>query len=235
MGDLTESFLQAAALVAAADPQLSQTVGLSLRVSGTATVLACALGMPVGAWLAIARFPGRSLALAVINASLGVPSVVVGLLTYIMLSRSGPLGSWGLLFTPGAMIAAQTVLIAPMVAALTRQRVEPAWDEYRETFASLRVGLVRGVGALLWDTRFGLLTTVLAAFGRAIAEVGAVMTVGGNIAGATRVMTTSIALETSKGDLPNALALGLVLIALVLVVALFGQALRALAVRRYGL
>lgn len=234
MNDFLTAISQAASLIGGADLQFYDTVSLSLRVSGTATVLACVFGMPVGAWLAIVRFPGRAVAIATINACLGVPSVLVGLVVYLVLSRSGPLGALGLLFTPEAMIVAQTLLIAPMVAALTRQLLEPTWDEYRDTFTSLQIGRLRGVQAILWDSRFGLTTTVLAAFGRAIAEVGAVMTVGGNIAGATRVMTTSIALETSKGDLATALGLGLVLLALVLAVSSAAQGLRAVAARRYG-
>jgi tungstate transport system permease protein len=234
MSDFGEAFVAALRLMSDADPAFVSTVALSMQVSGSATLVATAIGMPLGAALAIARFPGRAAAVAVLNASLGVPSVVVGLVVYLLLSRSGPLGDWGLLFTPSAMVIAQTILVTPMAAALARQLLEHAWEEFREPFASLRLNLRCSVRALLWDCRFGLTTTLLAVFGRAIAEVGAVMTVGGNIAGATRVMTTSIALETSKGDLALALGLGIVLAALVLLVTGIAQAVRHVAAQRHG-
>jgi tungstate transport system permease protein len=190
--------------------------------------------VPVGAWLAMSRFRGRGLVVSIVNAALGVPSVVVGLVVYLALSRSGPLGFLGLLFTPAAMVVAQTVLIAPMVAALSRQALQDTWSEYRDLFASWRIGRATALATLIWDCRFGLVTIGLTAFGRAIAEVGAVMTVGGNIAGSTRVMTTGIALETSKGDLPLALGLGVVLLVLVFTVMLAAQVLQHAAQRRFG-
>ena len=186
------------------------------------------------AWLAMERFPGRNALIAVLNAMMGLPPVVVGLAVYLLLSRAGPLGALGLLFTPPAMIVAQTLLIFPIVAALARQVIEDAWREYREQLVSLNASRAQCVAALLWDLRFTLLTAILAGFGRAIAEVGAVMIVGGNIDGVTRVMTTAIALETSKGDLPLALALGTLLIAMVIVVNALAQWLKSHAMRRHG-
>jgi tungstate transport system permease protein len=234
MNDLTEAFRQAAAMATSGNSDFLGIVGLSLRVSSTSAALACLLGIPLGAWLAMSRFRGRGLAISVLNAALGIPSVVVGLVVYLALSRSGPLGFLGLLFTPAAMVTAQTVLIAPMVAALARQALQDTWAEYRDLFASMRIGRARAVATLVWDCRFGLVTIALTAFGRAIAEVGAVMTVGGNIAGSTRVMTTGIALETSKGDLPLALGLGIVLLGLVFAVMLVAQLLQQLAQARFG-
>jgi tungstate transport system permease protein len=184
--------------------------------------------------LALSRFPGRGAVVAVLNGLMGLPPVVIGLLIYLLLSRAGPLGALGILFTPTAMSIAQAVLIFPIVAALARQVIEDAWEEYREQLLSLNASRWQCVRALLWDTRFSLSTSVLAGFGRAIAEVGAVMIVGGNIDGVTRVMTTAIALETSKGDLPLALALGIVLIAMVVIVNAAAQALKSYARRRYG-
>jgi tungstate transport system permease protein len=226
-----EALSLALALVLAGDPDLIEIVALSMRVSLTATVLACAIGLPLGALLAVGRFRGRGVAVAVVNAMMGLPPVVVGLLVYLHLSRAGPLGFLGLLYTPTAMIVAQTLLIAPLVAALSRQVLEDLHGEYAETFRSL--GLSRGgtVAALLWDGRHALLTVALAGFGRAVAEVGAVMIVGGNIDHLTRVMTTAIALETSRGELALALALGLVLLALALAVNLAAQGLRGLEAR----
>jgi tungstate transport system permease protein len=202
-------------LVLTADPALIAIVRLSLIVSLSAVLLAALVGVPFGAFLALVRFPGRE---AVIIALMGLPPVVVGLLVYLLLSRAGPLGSWGLLFTPQAMIVAQTVLITPIIAALTRQTVEDLWAEYRDELAAMDVGPFGRIVTLIWDGRFSLVTALLAGFGRAAAEVGAVLIVGGNIDGSTRVMTTAIALETSKGDLPLAIGLGLVLIALVVAV-----------------
>ena len=216
-------------LVLSGDPALFAIVRLSLIVSLSAVLGAAVIGLPVGALIALTRFPGRQLTIVILNALMGLPPVVVGLLVYLALSRSGPLGSWGILFTPQAMIIAQTILIAPIIAALTRQTIEDLWVEYRDELAAMDVGAAGRVATLLWDARFSLVTALLAGFGRAAAEVGAVIIVGGNIDGFTRVMTTAIALETSKGDLPLAVGLGLVLIALVI-------AINALAwgVRRAG-
>lgn len=234
MTDLSDALAQAFRLATSGDPEFYGIVGLSLRVSGTSAVLACLLGIPVGAWLAMSRFKGRGLAIAIVNAALGVPSVVVGLVVYLALSRSGPLGFLGMLFTPAAMVAAQTVLIAPMVAALARQTLQDTWGEYRDLFASWGIGWATAVATLVWDCRFSLVTIGLTAFGRAIAEVGAVMTVGGNIAGSTRVMTTGIALETSKGDLPLALGLGIVLLVLVFLIMVVAQVLQQVAQGRFA-
>jgi tungstate transport system permease protein len=210
--------LSALQLVLGADPALLAIVGLSLRVSLAAVCLAAVIGLPVGAAVALLRFPGREAAIVTLNALMGLPPVVVGLAVYLLLSRSGPLGSWGLLFTPSAMIIAQTILVAPIIAALARQTIEDLWVEYRDELAALGVGPLRRLATLIWDARFSLLTALLAGFGRAAAEVGAIIIVGGNIEGFTRTMTTAIALETSKGDLPLALGLGMVLIAIVIVV-----------------
>jgi tungstate transport system permease protein len=205
-------------LVLGADPALLSIVGLSLAVSLAAVALASLIGLPVGAAVALLRFPGREAMIVTLNALMGLPPVVVGLAVYLLLSRSGPLGSWGLLFTPQAMVIAQTILVAPIIAALARQTIEDLWVEYRDELAALNVGPLRRVATLLWDARFSLLTALLAGFGRAAAEVGAIIIVGGNIDGFTRTMTTAIALETSKGDLPLAMGLGMVLIAIVIVV-----------------
>ena len=200
-------------LVLSGDPALFAIVELSLLVSLSAVLLAALIGVPVGAFLALTRFPGREVTIVVLNAMMGLPPVVVGLAVYLALSRSGPLGSWGILFTPQAMIIAQTVLVAPIIAALTRQTVEDLWVEYRDELAAMNVGPLGRVATLIWDARFSLVTALLAGFGRAAAEVGAILIVGGNIDGFTRTMTTAIALETSKGDLPLAIGLGMVLIA----------------------
>jgi tungstate transport system permease protein len=189
-----------------------------LIVSLSAVVFAALIGLPLGAWLALARFRGREAVIVVLNALMGLPPVVVGLVVFLTLSRSGPLGSFGILFTPQAMIIAQTILIAPIIAALTRQTIEDLWTEYRDELAAMDVGPLGSVATLLWDARFSLVTALLAGFGRAAAEVGAVIIVGGNIDGFTRTMTTAIALETSKGDLPLAIGLGVVLIAIVIAV-----------------
>jgi tungstate transport system permease protein len=203
-------------------------------MSLTATVLAACIGLPLGATVAVGRFPGRGAVISVLNALMGLPPVVVGLVVYLLLSRAGPLGRFGLLFTPEAMVIAQTILITPILAALSRQVVEDAWAEYREQLKSFGAGTLHSALTLLWDTRFSLATVLLAGFGRAIAEVGAVMIVGGNIDGVTRVMTTTIALETSKGDLPLALGLGIVLVALVLSLNFAAHATRAWAKARFG-
>ena len=218
----------------ALDANLLAIAELSLRVSGIAVLIAAALALPFGAWLALSRFPGRDAVIAVLNGLMGLPPVVVGLLVYLLLSRAGPLGSFGILFTPAAMSVAQAVLIFPIIAALARQVIEDAWEEYREQLISLNASRWQSARALLWDMRFSLSTSVLAGFGRAIAEVGAVMIVGGNIDGVTRVMTTAIALETSKGDLPLALALGAVLIALVVIINAAAQMLQTYSRRKYG-
>ena len=203
-------------LILAGDARLFAIVRLSLIVTLSATMLAAVVSLPVGALVALARFPGRDAVIVMLNGLMGLPPVVVGLLVFLLLSRSGPLGPLGILFTPQAMIVAQTVLIAPILAALTRQVVEDLWNEYRDELTAMNFGPVAMVVALLWDARFALATIFLAGFGRAAAEVGAVIIVGGNIEGFTRVMTTSIALETSKGNLPLALGLGIILIGLVM-------------------
>ncbi len=209
-------FAVALTLIAGGDPALMQIIGLSLRVTLTAVLIACAVGLPLGAALALARFPGRGVVIVIFNALMGLPPVVAGLVVYLMLSRSGPLGSLSLLFTPTAMIVAQTVLILPIVLSLTRSVVEDLWAEYREQLRSLGAGRLRAVPTLLWDGRVSLLTGVLAGFGRASAEVGAVLIVGGNIAGQTRTMTTAITLETARGQLGLAIALGIILMTLTL-------------------
>jgi len=218
MTELWIAMSKALGLVVGLDADLLEIVGRSLVVSLSALALACAVGLPLGATLALARFPGRGLVVVVLNASMGLPPVVVGLVVYLALSRSGPLGSLGWLFTVKAMVVAQWILITPIVASLTRQTVEDLWEEYRELLTSLGASKRRAIPTLLLDGRHRLLTTVLAGFGRAIGEVGAVIVVGGNIAHATRIMTTSIALETSKGDLELALALGLVLLLLAIAI-----------------
>ncbi len=205
-------------LVLSGDPGLFAIVRLSLMVSLSAVAFAALIGVPLGAFLALTRFPGREAAIVVLNALMGLPPVVVGLAIFLMLSRSGPLGSWGLLFTPQAMIIAQTVLVAPIIAALARQTIEDLWVEYREELAAMNIGPAGRVATLIWDARFSLVTALLAGFGRAAAEVGAIMIVGGNIDGFTRTMTTAIALETSKGDLPLAVGLGIVLILIVIAI-----------------
>jgi tungstate transport system permease protein len=234
MDELGQAFWAAWAMIGSGDSQLMGIVLLSLRVSLSAVVLAAAIGLPLGAIVALTRFRGRAGVIAVLNGLMGLPPVVVGLLVYLVLSRAGPLGSLGLLFTPGAMIIAQTVLITPIIAALARQVIEDAWREYEEQLRSLGAKLPDSVWTLIWDTRFSLVTVVLAGLGRAAAEVGAVMIVGGNIDGLTRVMTTSIALETSKGDLPLALALGIVLIGIVLLLNVAAYAVKETAQRKYG-
>lgn len=234
MNSLGEAFAAAWHLIAGFDAELAQVVGLSLQVSLTAVVVATLIGLPLGAMIAVERFPGRQTLIVLLNALMGLPPVVVGLLVYLLLSRAGPLGNLGILFTPTAMVIAQTVLITPIIAALSRQTIEDAWREYDEQLRSLGARRLTAAMTLIWDTRFSLLTIVLAGFGRAAAEVGAVMIVGGNIDGVTRVMTTTIALETSKGDLPLALGLGIVLITLVIVLNALASIIRELALRRYG-
>ena len=216
------------------DKEVFAIAWLSLRVSIAAVAFGSAIGIPAGALIAIANFPGRSTVTAVLNAFMGLPAVVVGLVVYLLLSRTGPLGDLGLLFTPTAMIFAQTILVAPLIAALTRQMIEDADRELGEQLRSMRLSAAQRARTLIVDARFSLVVAVLAAFGRAISEVGAVLVVGGNIDGHTRTMTTAISLETQKGDLPLALSLGLVLIFLVVVVNAVAAVLRTYAMRTYG-
>jgi tungstate transport system permease protein len=234
MEDLAQAARNALALIASGDATLAGIVGLSLAVSLSAVILATLIGLPLGAAIGVGRFPGRRAVVVLLNALMGLPPVVVGLFVYLMLSRAGPLGSLGILFTPTAMVIAQTILILPIVAALCRQAVEDAWAEYEEQLRSLGATGLSAALTLVWEIRFSLLTAVLAGLGRASAEVGAVMIVGGNIDGVTRVMTTTIALETSKGDLPLALALGLVLILLVIALNAGAAYVKDAAQRRYG-
>ncbi len=234
MGWIGEALCGAAVLIASGDATLLGIVLLSLGVSLAAVFCATLLGLPLGATLAVGRFPGRKAMVVLLNALMGLPPVVVGLVVYLLLSRAGPLGSLGLLFTPPAMVIAQTLLILPIIAALCRQAVEDAWVEYEEQLRSLGAAGLRAALTLVWDIRFSLLTAVLAGLGRASAEVGAVMIVGGNIDGVTRVMTTTIALETSKGDLPLALSLGIILISLVIALNACAYWVKDAAQRRYG-
>ena len=231
MQDFGEAFRMAGQLVLNADSDLLEVVWLSLRVSLSAVMLACLVGLPLGAAVAIGRFRGRGAVLVVLNALMGLPPVVVGLFVYLMLSNAGPFGWLQLLYTPTAMIIAQTILITPIVAALSREVIEQLHNEYAEQFRSLCIPAHRAIEALLWDARYSLLTVALAGFGRAVAEVGAVIIVGGNINHLTRVMTTAIALETSKGDLALALALGLVLMSIALAVNAGVMTLRMTAAR----
>src|SRR5262245_45366225 len=234
MGTILHAIREAAGLVLTLDPKLVEIVILSIKVSLTAVALATVLALPLGAMIAVGKFPGRQSIIVVLNALMGLPPVVVGLLVYLLLSRAGPLGTMGLLFTPSAMVIAQTILILPIIAAIARQAIEDAWREYQEQLRSLGAGGWTAALTLVWDTRFSLLTAVLAGVGRAAAEVGAVMIVGGNIDGVTRVMTTTIALETSKGDLPLALGLGIVLVMLILLVNAAAYSFKEAAQRRYG-
>ena len=234
MNDLTQALGQAFGLVAAADPTLVDIVLLSLRISMSAVLIGCVVGLPLGAAIAVNEFRGRRTLIVILNGLMGLPSVVVGLVIYLLLSRAGPLGALGLLFTPPAMVIAQAILITPTLAALSRQVVGDAWLEYREQLRSLGETKLGAAPTLLWDLRFSLLTIVLAGFGRAVSEVGAVMIVGGNIDGVTRVMTTAIALETSKGDLPLALGLGLILLFIVLALNAGAFVVKEAAQRRYG-
>lgn len=221
-------------LIVSGDAVLFAIVRLSLAVSLTAVVAAVVVGLPLGALLALTRFPGRGAIVVVLNGFMGLPPVVVGLTVYLLLSRSGPLGEFGLLFTPAAMVIAQALLVLPIIAALTRQTVEDLWLEYREELSAMGVGRASRVATLLWDSRFSLVTTLLAGFGRAAAEVGTVMIVGGNIDGFTRTMTTTIALETSKGNLSLAMGLGVILISLILLVNAAAWVVRLWAVERAG-
>jgi tungstate transport system permease protein len=218
MNDISDAFQAALHLLVSFDAGLMEIVSLSLQVSFSAVAVAALIGLPLGAALALFKFPGRGTLIVMLNALMGLPPVVVGLIVYLILSRDGPLGVLGLLFTPTAMIIAQAILVTPIIAALTRQVVADLWVEYAEQIKSLGAGPLRAIPALLYDARFTLVTAVLAGFGRASAEVGAVMIVGGNIDHVTRVMTTAIALEVSKGDLALALGLGIVLISLSLTI-----------------
>ena len=218
-------------LVFSGDPALFAIVRLSLVVSLGATLLAALLGAPLGALIALSRFPGRQAAVVMLNALMGLPPVVVGLAIYLLLSRAGPLGSFGLLFTVPAMVITQTILVLPIIAALTRQTIEDLWLEYRDELGAMGVGPLRRARTLLWDARFSLVTALLAGFGRAAAEVGSIIIVGGNIEGFTRTMTTTIALETSKGNLPLAMGLGLVLICIVLFVNVAAWAVKQVGAR----
>ena len=221
-------------LVLTGDPALFAIVQLALIVSLSAAFVAAVIGIPLGAAIALSSFRGRDAVIVLLNAMMGLPPVVVGLVVYLALSRSGPLGSWGILFTPQAMVIAQTILVTPIIAALSRQTIEDLWLEYRDELSALEVGPLRRVATLVWDARFSLITALLAGFGRAAAEVGAVIIVGGNIEGFTRTMTTAIALETSKGNLPLAIGLGLVLIAIVVIVNALAWAFRRAAERLSG-
>ncbi|HTE34955.1 MAG TPA: ABC transporter permease [Reyranella sp.] len=221
-------------LVLTGDPALFAIVRLALIVSLSAAFVAAMIGIPLGAWIALSSFRGRDAVIVLLNAMMGLPPVVVGLVVYLALSRSGPLGSWGILFTPQAMVIAQAILVTPIIAALSRQTIEDLWLEYRDELTALEIGPLRRVATLVWDARFSLITALLAGFGRAAAEVGAVIIVGGNIEGFTRTMTTAIALETSKGNLPLAIGLGLVLIAIVVIVNALAWAFRRAAERLSG-
>jgi tungstate transport system permease protein len=221
-------------MILTGDAGLFAIVGLSLAISLSATFLAAALGAPLGAFIALSSFRGREVAIVTLNALMGLPPVMVGLVVYLALSRSGPLGAWGWLFTPKAMVLAQTILVTPIVAALTRQTVEDLWVEYREELAAMNVGPVRRVLTLLWDGRFSLVTALLAGYGRAAAEVGSIIIVGGNIEGFTRTITTAITLETSKGNLPLAVGLGIILLLIVATVSALAWAARRAAERFAG-
>jgi tungstate transport system permease protein len=234
MTDFADAGSATLALLSGADPGLWAIVMLSLGVSGAATLVATCIALPLAAWLVLTPFRGRGAVVAVLNALMGLPSVVVGLAVYLLLSRAGPLGSLGILFTPAAMVVAQAILVAPLITALARQTLEDAHAEFGPYLATLGAGRPAMVGTLLREARFALFTAVLAGFGRAAAEVGAVLIVGGNIDGVTRVMTTAIALETSKGELGLALGLGAVLLAVVLAVNVLAHGLRAYAARRHG-
>ena len=234
MPSILSSFADAFALALTFDPRLWAIITLTLKVGVTSALISGVLGAALGAGVAVGKFPGRGALIVLFNAAMGLPPVVVGLVVYLLLSRAGPLGSLGLLFTPPAMVIAQVLLITPVVAALSRQIVEDAWREYEEQLTSLGVSRARAGLTLLWDTRFSLATVGMAGLGRALAEVGAVMIVGGNIDGVTRVMTTAIALETTKGDLPLALALGVILLTVVLLLNLAAYFVREWSVRKYG-
>lgn len=231
MLDLSQAFHAALRQIATLDPQLLEIIGLSLKVTLTAVALATLIGFAVGGILAVYRFPGRGAVAAILNALMGLPPVVAGLMVYLLLSNAGPLGVLQLLYTPEAMIFAQVILVTPIIAALTRQTCEDLLEEYRDQLRSLGASSAEIVTTLLWDGRYRLITAVLAGFGRAIAEVGAVMIVGGNIDHVTRTMTTTIALETSKGNIALALALGMILLAIALAVNVALMGVKRLASR----
>ena len=234
MSWILASLADAFSLALSFDPKLYSIIMLTLKVSVTAALISALLGATLGACVAVGKFPGRGVLIVLFNAAMGLPPVVAGLIVYLLLSRAGPLGAFGMLFTPSAMVIAQVLLITPIVAALSRQIIEDAWREYEEQLTSLGVSRARAALTLLWDTRFSLATVGMAGLGRAMAEVGAVMIVGGNIDGVTRVMTTAIALETTKGDLPLALALGVMLLFIVLLLNLAAHLVREWSVKRYG-
>lgn len=234
MSALTTTVSDALSLLATFDHAVAEIVALSLQVSGGAVVLGTLIGLPLGACIAVGRFPGKNALSVLINGMMGLPSVVVGVVVYLLLSRSGPFGGFGLLYTPLAMIVAQTLLVVPLMAAITRQVIEDVWQRYAEELQLMRFSWWDSVTTLLYDCRHSLVVAVLAGLGRAMSEVGAVMIVGGNIDRATRVMTTAIALETSKGDLALAIALGMVLIVIILALNALAFALRHWAMRRYG-
>lgn len=231
MSEIHQAFQLAFSLILSADADLLEIISLSLRVSLASVIIACIIGLFLGAVLAINHFRGRDIAIVVLNAFMGLPPVVVGLMVYLVLSNSGPMGFLQLLYTPYAMIIAQTIIITPIIAALSCQIISDLHEEYAEQFHSLCVSKLAAIRALLWDARYSLLTVILAGFGRAIGEVGAVIIVGGNINHLTRVMTTAIALETSKGDLALALALGIILIIIALIINSLVMALRLSATR----
>lgn len=234
MGTYDNAFHAAFSLIFSLDPVLWGIIELSLRISLSAVAVGCVIALPLGAAVALWQFPGRGVVITALNALMGLPPVVAGLMVYLLLSRAGPLGEWGLLFTPTAMVIAQAVLVTPIIAALTRQVIEELWADYREQLQSFGVSRLQAIPTLLFDARFTLVTVVLAGFGRASAEVGAVLTVGGNIDGVTRVMTTAIALETHKGNLPLALGLGMILLFLVAVVSGAAYWIGEWAKRRLG-
>lgn len=234
MSVFSTTFLDAFSLLTTLDERVAEIVVLSLQVSGAAVVFGTLIGLPLGACVAVAQFPGKHVVSVLINGLMGLPSVVVGVVVYLLLSRSGPLGEMGLLYTPGAMVFAQTLLVIPLMAAIARQVVEDAWQRYAEELKVMRFTWWQSVTTLLYDCRHSLMVALLAGLGRAMSEVGAVMIVGGNIDRATRVMTTAIALETSKGDLPLAIALGMVLILVVVLLNAVAFALRGWAMQRYG-
>jgi len=220
MNEILQGLAQAARLLAGLNPDLIEITWLSLRVSVTATLVAALIALPLGAWLAVSRFRARRVVIAVLNALMGLPPVVVGLMVYVIFSRSGPLGVLGLLFTPTVMVIAQVIIVAPIIASIAHQTIRDLWADYHDLLISLNASRAQRIRALLWDGRRALITAMLAGFGRAIGEVGAIMVVGGNIDHATRALTTAIALETGKGDFAVALALGFVLIALAVAVNL---------------
>ncbi|MGF1546518.1 MAG: ABC transporter permease [Thiotrichales bacterium] len=234
MNGFSATLHEAIVLLATLDTRVLEIVLLSLQVSGLAVALGALIGLPLGAALAVGDFPGRQLCIVLLNTLMGLPSVVVGVVVYLLLSRSGPFGGFGLLYSPPAMVIAQLILVVPLMAAITRQVVQDAWQRYAEELRLLRFGWWQSVTTLLHDCRHSLLIAVLAGLARAITEVGAVMIVGGNIEGATRVMTTAIALETGKGDLPLAIALGLVLLGVILVINTATYWFHAWAQRRFG-